>query len=69
MRPIMSEIIKEDKIELFAMNAEEKENLEIPFFKKNNLEKSPTLIIYKNGKEVKRMVGYHDKSQLKKFLE
>ncbi|MGE7868007.1 thioredoxin family protein [Bacillus paramycoides] len=69
MKPSINEAIKEEKVNLIAMNADEKENIDRKFFEEQKLEKSPTLLYYKNGKEVERLEGFHSKKELKEFMD
>lgn len=68
MKPSINEAIQEEKVNLIAMNADEKENIDRKFFEEHKLEKSPTLLYYKNGKEVERLEGFHSKKELKEFM-
>ncbi|HHT7173427.1 TPA: thioredoxin family protein [Bacillus cereus] len=42
--------------------------MDIEFLKKNNIQKTPTLLKYKNGEEMNRVEGIQSKSELKSFL-
>lgn len=68
-KPSLNEVIKEDKKKVFAINMESEENMDIEFLKKNNIQKTPTLLKYKNGEEMNRVEGIQSKSELKSFLE
>ncbi|NRR19131.1 thioredoxin family protein [Bacillus pacificus] len=67
-KPFLNEVIKEDKTKVFAINMESEENMDIEFLKKNNIQKTPTLLKYKNGEEMNRVEGIQSKSELKSFL-
>ncbi|TKH96152.1 thioredoxin family protein [Bacillus cereus] len=67
-KPFLNEVIKEDKKKIFAINMESEENMDIEFLKKNNIQKTPTLLNYKNGEEINRIEGVQSKAELKSFL-
>ncbi|MGR6020402.1 thioredoxin family protein [Bacillus paranthracis] len=57
MKPSMNKVIKQEKAEIFALNAEEPSNLDGDFFEQNKLNKSPTLLYYKDGKRARSLGG------------
>jgi thiol-disulfide isomerase/thioredoxin len=69
MKPSMNKVIKQEKAEIFALNAEEPSNLDGDFFEQNKLNKSPTLLYYKDGKELDRLEGFHSTEELNTFVQ
>ena len=67
LSPIFEEISNEyDNIKFCKLNVDyDKNNI----CKKYGVMSIPTIIIFKNGKEIKRNVGFINKEQLKTFLE
>lgn len=61
-RPILTDIAKEkaDKITIAVLDTDKCKKLAYKF----NIRSIPCMILFKNGKEVKRIIGYHDKEQL-----
>lgn len=64
-REVASEMKGKMKFAKFLVDAEG--NWEIA--EKNSIEATPTMIIFKNGKEMGRLIGYKDKDELKSALE
>ncbi len=59
--PIVEEIANEyQNIKVGKINVDEQEKLAIQY----GIMSIPTLILFKDGKEVKRILGYREKSQL-----
>lgn len=59
--PIVEEIANEyENIKVGKINVDEQEKLAIQY----GIMSIPTLILFKDGKEVKRILGYREKSQL-----
>ena len=59
--PIVEEIANEyENIKVGKINVDEQEKLAIEY----GIMSIPTLILFKDGKEVKRILGYREKSQL-----
>ena len=59
--PIVEEIANEyENIKVGKINVDEQEKLAIEY----GIMSIPTLILFKDGKEVKRLLGYREKSQL-----
>lgn len=59
--PIVEEIANEfENIKVGKINVDEQEKLAIEY----GIMSIPTLILFKNGKEEKRILGYREKSQL-----
>ncbi|WP_257130490.1 thioredoxin family protein [Bacillus pseudomycoides] len=69
MKPIMSKVIKEEKIDILALNIETESSIDFSFLEGQNVDKTPTLLQYKNGKEVARLEGLQSKQELKKFMK
>lgn len=64
--PIVEEFAKENAdIKVLKINVDEEQKLAI----ENNVMNVPTLIVIKDGKEVKRSVGLIDKSEIKKLVD
>ncbi|TCW40591.1 putative bacteriocin transport accessory protein [Laceyella sacchari] len=68
MKPILNKIIKEKNINIKALNTEENGNYDLSYFKDNKISKTPTIIHYKNGKEVSRIEGFHSEKETAEFL-
>lgn len=64
--PIVEEIAKEfaGKVKVGKVNVDE----EMPLAVKYSIESIPTLILFKNGIEQKREIGFCDKEQLLKLI-
>lgn len=62
MKPVLEEFAGEykSKVTVSAVNTDFNKSLSTQY----NISGIPCLIVFKDGKEVKRIVGYHDKSQL-----
>ncbi|PDY44655.1 thioredoxin family protein [Bacillus pseudomycoides] len=69
MKPIVNKIIKEENINLIAMNVEEDKNLDISFLKEQKINKTPIWLHYKNGKEIERLEEVQSETTLKKFIK
>ncbi|AMA52593.1 disulfide bond formation protein BdbA [Bacillus inaquosorum] len=69
IKPELNEVIKKEKLKVQALNIEEKENYNTDFLDKYNLNKTPTILYYKDGKEKDRLEGYRSASQIEKFFE
>ncbi|MGZ9785695.1 thioredoxin family protein [Bacillus pseudomycoides] len=67
-KPLLNEVIKEEGKEVFAINMEVEENMDISFLKKQNIQKTPTLLHYKDGSEINRLEGEQSKKDLKAFM-
>lgn len=68
IKPSLNEVIDEEKATVFAINMESDGNMDIDFLKKNNISKTPTLLLYKNGQEIRRLEGTQSKKELKNFI-
>lgn len=63
--PIVEEFAKENEnIKVLKINVDDEQKLAI----ENNVMNVPTLIVIKEGKEVKRSVGLIDKSEIEKMI-
>jgi len=67
LAPIIEELAEEmeDKIKICKLNVEEASNLSSDY----KVMSIPTLIIFKEGKEIARTVGVIPKEDLKKWIE
>ncbi len=65
--PIVEELSKEygEKVQFFKMNTDDNEQTSIQF----GIQSIPTLIIFKNGQEINRLVGFAPKEQLKRQID
>lgn len=59
-----SQEIKDKKIKLVKIDVDEENNLAL----ENNVSSVPTVVAFKNGKEVKRFLGFKPLDQLKDFI-
>lgn len=66
-KPILNAKIKEDNINVYAIDVEAKEN-EGVFFEEYNINSTPTLIKFINGKAVSRHEGAMTKKELETFI-
>lgn len=64
LEPILDDIAKETNIKLAKLNIDTYQN----FTLQQNVKSIPTLIIYKDGKEVKRLSGLYTKDEILKIL-
>lgn len=66
LSPIIEELNEEigDSVDMYKVNIDD--NLEIA--KQQNVLSVPTLILFKNGEEVSRLVGLRQKSQIKEAI-
>lgn len=65
LQPILDDVVKETNIKLGKLNIDTYQY----FTLKQNVRSIPTLIIYKDGKEVKRLAGIFSKQELLEILE
>ena len=65
MKPILNEFSNENKILVSPLNAD----VEIDLGKQLNIINLPTLILFKNSKEVWRGEGFHSKEQLLEIVQ
>lgn len=63
--PILKEVVNESKIKLGKMNVDDYKS----FTSSKGIVSIPTLLIYKDGKEVKRLTGVYQKDELLEILE
>lgn len=65
LEPILKEVISETGIKLGKLNIDDYKS----FTKSKGIVSIPTLLIYKDGKEVKRLTGVYQKEELLEILE
>ncbi|UDW03913.1 thioredoxin family protein (plasmid) [Bacillus cereus] len=68
LKPHLNEFIKNNKLKLKALNIEEEKNYNETFLDKYKLNKTPTILHYKDGREVERLEGYRPE-KLKEFFK
>ena len=66
-KPVLAEVAKEKagKLTIGTLDTDKCPNLSNRF----NIRSIPCMILFKDGKEVKRIIGYHQKAELLKELE
>lgn len=64
MGPVVEEVSKDESIKVGKVNIDENQELA----EKYSVESIPTIIVFKNGKEHKRQVGFADKENLLNLL-
>ena len=66
LNPILEEISKEqDEVKIGKINVDEQEELAIEY----RIMNIPAMILFKDGKPVKSMVGYHEKEEILKNIK
>ncbi|EJQ55059.1 thioredoxin [Bacillus mycoides] len=68
LKPVINKLIKEENLKLKALNIEEEKNYNESFLDKYKLNKTPTILHYKEGKEIKRLEGYRPE-ELNEFFK
>lgn len=65
-KPILAEVAKENagKLTIGTLDTDQCPNLSSRF----NIRSIPCMILFSNGREVKRIIGYHDKQELLKEI-
>jgi len=65
-KPVLAEVAKEKagKLTIGTLDTDKCPNLSAKF----NIRSIPCMILFKDGKEIKRLVGYHEKAELLKEL-
>ena len=65
-KPVLAEVAKEKagKLTIGTLDTDKCPNLSARF----NIRSIPCMILFKDGKEVKRIIGYHEKAELLKEL-
>ena len=63
--PKLMDVAEEEGIQIDQLNVLEFENAKATY----NLEKTPTLIYFEDGKEVTRLVGDYSKDEVRQFFE
>ncbi|MBC1885313.1 thioredoxin family protein [Listeria seeligeri] len=66
-KPILNAKIKEDNIQVYAIDVEAKDS-EGRFLDENNINSTPTIIKFTNGKAVGRHEGSMTKNELEEFI-
>ena len=66
MKPILQQVCKEVGLALALVQIDKDENVDT--YEKFNIQKPPTVVMLKEGKEVKRFVGERDKTEIQKFI-
>lgn len=64
MEPVLEEISKVQGVKVAKLNVDNYKS----FTASQNIRSIPTMILYKNGKEVQRLVGVYTKSELLEIL-
>lgn len=66
LTPILEEVAKEflSKAKVGKVNIDEEEDIAMRF----SVTSVPTMILFKDGREYKRLVGLKDKEAIKKFI-
>ena len=66
-KPVLAEVAKEyvGKITIGALDTDKCPNISNNYY----IRSIPCMILFKDGKEVKRIIGYHEKAQLLLELE
>ncbi len=65
LEPVMEKYDKEEDIEIIKVDVDKAPNLS----SKYNVFSIPTLIIFENGKEVRRKTGFMTKDELKEWVK
>ena len=65
----MNSEIEKKGLKIYAVNINNKAMKYFDLVKKYNLTKTPTLLCFKNNKELKRKEGYVSEEKLDKFVE
>ncbi|ONG95913.1 thiol reductase thioredoxin [Bacillus cereus] len=68
LKPILDQVISENQLNIFALNMDIEENIDVTFLNKNKIFRTPTLLHFKNGEEVDRLLGVQTKQDLNQFL-
>ncbi|MBO4613998.1 MAG: thioredoxin [Bacteroidales bacterium] len=65
-KPVLAEVAKDnaDNLTVGTVDTDKCQNLSSRY----NIRSIPCMILFENGKEVKRIIGYHDKQELMKEL-
>lgn len=68
LKPILDQVISKNQLNIFALNMDIEENIDVTFLNKNKIFRTPTLLHFKNGEEVDRLLGVQTKQDLNQFL-
>ena len=63
--PVLEEIAGEGKIKIVSVNVDDNDELAATY----GISSIPCLILFKNGKEDKRVVGFRNKDEVLEFIE
>lgn len=64
MKPAINEVIEENRVNWRAINVEYEQNFDLSFLKEQKIDKTPTIIFYKNGIEQHRLEGLQSKKEI-----
>ena len=64
LTPVLEKINEENGYAIGKINVDEEEELALAF----SVQAIPTLILFKDGQQVKMTVGYHDLEELEEFI-
>ncbi|MCV9899778.1 thioredoxin family protein [Exiguobacterium sp. N5] len=64
MKPTINEVIENNKVDWRAVNVEYEQNFDLSFLKEHKIDKTPTIIFYKNGIEQHRLEGLQSKKEI-----
>lgn len=67
LEPVLEELSEELAGKVAFYNADSDENMELAM--KYRIQSIPALLLFKNGQEVSRTVGFQPKSSILKFIE
>ena len=65
LKPVLQQLAEEGKTKIVSVNVDREEDLAREF----GVLSIPCLVIFENGKEVKRSVGFQDKEAIETLLE
>ena len=65
LEPVLKEVVEEARIKLGKMNVDNYKS----FVQRKGVESVPTLIIYKDGREMERLIGVYTKKELLERIE
>lgn len=67
MAPVLDQLAEEMEGKVTFVKVNEKGSHSL--IKEHEVQAFPTLVLFKNGKETGRLVGFRDKSAIRKFIE
>lgn len=65
LSPILDKVSKEENLDTYKVNVDEVEDV----VRRYGIMSIPTVIIFSNGKEVKKNVGFMDDAELREFVK